>query len=90
MATRTRTVPSTAADVMLAVGMRFDDRATGRLSSFARNAKVIHMDIDPAEIGKNVRADVPVVGDAKASLAYARRRTGTRPSTPSGWRRSRR
>jgi acetolactate synthase-1/2/3 large subunit len=55
-------------DVMLAVGMRFDDRATGRLSSFARNAKVIHMDIDPAEIGKNVRADVPVVGDAKASL----------------------
>jgi acetolactate synthase-1/2/3 large subunit len=55
-------------DVMLAVGMRFDDRATGRLASFARNAKVIHMDIDPAEIGKNVRADVPVVGDAKASL----------------------
>ncbi len=55
-------------DVLIAVGMRFDDRATGRIASFARNAKVIHMDIDPAEIGKNVRADVPVVGDAKVSM----------------------
>ena len=54
-----------AADLIIAVGMRFDDRATGRVSGFAPNAKIIHIDIDPAEIGKNVRVDVPIVGDVK-------------------------
>ncbi|MFH1031274.1 MAG: biosynthetic-type acetolactate synthase large subunit [Chloroflexota bacterium] len=56
------------ADLIIAIGMRFDDRATGKVSGFAPNAKIIHIDIDPAEIGKNVRVDVPIVGDAKAVL----------------------
>ena len=56
------------ADLIIAVGMRFDDRATGRVSGFAPHAKIIHIDIDPAEIGKNVRVDVPIVGDAKMVL----------------------
>ncbi|HEY8599240.1 MAG TPA: biosynthetic-type acetolactate synthase large subunit [Thermomicrobiales bacterium] len=56
-------------DVLITVGARFDDRATGRTDMFAPNAKVIHIDIDPAEIGKNIRVDVPVVGDAKRVLA---------------------
>lgn len=53
------------ADLVIGVGMRFDDRVTGRISTFAPNAKVIHIDIDPAEIGKNIRVTVPLVGDAK-------------------------
>ncbi|WP_415120931.1 acetolactate synthase large subunit [Micropruina sp.] len=53
------------ADLLIALGTRFDDRVTGRLDSFAPNAKVIHADIDPAEIGKNRLADVPIVGDVK-------------------------
>jgi len=57
-----------AADLIVAIGMRFDDRFTGRVSGFAPNAKVIHIDIDPAEIGKNVKVDVPVVGDVKTVL----------------------
>lgn len=56
------------ADVLIGIGMRFDDRVTGRLSEFAPNAKIIHIDIDPAEIGKNVKTEVPVVGDARAAL----------------------
>ncbi len=56
-------------DVLVGLGMRFDDRVTGKLSHFAPNAKVIHIDIDPAEIGKNVPADVPIVGDARQVLA---------------------
>ncbi|MCY4447408.1 MAG: biosynthetic-type acetolactate synthase large subunit [Chloroflexi bacterium] len=56
------------ADLIIGVGMRFDDRVTGRLSAFAPNAKVIHIDIDPAEVGKNVRVTVPIVGDAKRVL----------------------
>ena len=52
-----------AADAIIAVGMRFDDRATAKVSAFAPHARVIHIDIDPAEIGKNVRVDVPIVGD---------------------------
>ena len=55
-------------DVLIAVGMRFDDRVTGDLSRYAKQAKVIHLEIDPAEIDKNVKADVAVLGDAKASL----------------------
>ncbi len=55
-------------DVLIAIGMRFDDRVTGRLDKYARQAKVIHLDIDPAEIDKNVKADVPVWGDCKETL----------------------
>lgn len=55
-------------DLLINFGARFDDRATGNLSGFAPNAKVIHVDIDPAEIGKNVQTDVPVVGDVKEVL----------------------
>jgi len=55
-------------DVLVAIGMRFDDRATGVVSSFAPRARIIHIDIDPAEIGKNVRVDVPIVGDIKNVL----------------------
>lgn len=55
-------------DVLIAVGMRFDDRVTGRLDKYAKQAKVIHLDIDPAEIDKNVKATVPVWGDCKETL----------------------
>jgi acetolactate synthase-1/2/3 large subunit len=56
------------ADVIVAIGMRFDDRVTGKISAFAPRAHIIHIDIDPAEIGKNVRVDVPIVGDVKMVL----------------------
>ena len=56
------------ADLIIAIGARFDDRVTGKLSEFAKNADIIHADIDPAEIGKNVKADIPIVGDAKTVL----------------------
>ncbi len=56
------------ADLLVALGTRFDDRVTGLVSSFAPGAKVIHADIDPAEIGKNVPVDVPIVGDVKLTL----------------------
>lgn len=61
-------VQTNACDVLIAVGMRFDDRVTGRLDKYAKQAKVIHLDIDPAEIDKNVKADVPVWGDCKETL----------------------
>ncbi|OWL98232.1 acetolactate synthase large subunit [Mycolicibacterium peregrinum] len=67
-------------DLLIALGTRFDDRVTGQLSSFAPEAKVIHADIDPAEIGKNRHADVPIVGDVKAvitDLIEVLRRDGT-------------
>ncbi|MCB0914725.1 MAG: acetolactate synthase large subunit, partial [Actinobacteria bacterium] len=67
------TVPAVAAlqmsDLLIAIGTRFDDRVTGKLDSFAPGAKVIHADIDPAEIGKNRRVDVPIVGDARLVMA---------------------
>lgn len=56
------------ADLIIATGMRFDDRATGDTSGFAPHARIIHIEIDPAEIGKNVRVDVPIVGDVKNVL----------------------
>jgi acetolactate synthase I/II/III large subunit len=56
------------ADVLLAVGTRFSDRATANLDSFAPDAKKIHIDVDEAEIGKNIEVDVPIIGDAKTSL----------------------
>lgn len=55
-------------DLVIAIGMRFDDRVTGKLETFAENAKIIHIDIDPAEIGKNKNPDVPIVGDVKLVL----------------------
>lgn len=56
------------ADLIVAVGVRFDDRVTGAKDSFAQNAKIIHCDIDPAEIGKNISVDLPIVGDATLML----------------------
>ncbi|MSQ05672.1 MAG: biosynthetic-type acetolactate synthase large subunit [Dehalococcoidia bacterium] len=56
------------ADVVIALGMRFDDRVTGRLRDFAPNAKVVHVDIDPSELGKNVKPHAPVLGDVKCVL----------------------
>ncbi len=55
-------------DVLIAIGMRFDDRVTGRLDKYAKQAQVVHLDIDPAEIDKNVKANVPVWGDCKETL----------------------
>lgn len=55
-------------DVLIAIGMRFDDRVTGNLAKYAKQAKVVHLDIDPAEINKNVKADAPVLGSAKETL----------------------
>ena len=57
------------ADLLVAVGMRFDDRVTGKIAAFAPNAKIVHIDIDPTSIRKNVRVDVPIVGDVKKVLA---------------------
>jgi len=57
------------ADLLITLGARFDDRVTGKLSTFATNAKIIHADIDPAEIGKNRYADVPIVGDVKETIS---------------------
>ncbi|MDH3697885.1 MAG: biosynthetic-type acetolactate synthase large subunit [Flavobacteriaceae bacterium] len=56
-------------DVLIAIGMRFDDRVTGNLDTYAKQARIIHFDIDPAEINKNVKADVAVLGDAKETLS---------------------
>jgi len=63
-------------DLIVAVGVRFDDRVTGKIDEFARGAKVIHIDIDPAEIGKVVNVDVPIVGDAKNVLTELLERLG--------------
>jgi acetolactate synthase-1/2/3 large subunit len=57
------------ANLIIGIGVRFDDRVTGNLSEFGKNAEIIHIDIDPAEIGKNVRVKIPIVGDAKNVLA---------------------
>jgi acetolactate synthase-1/2/3 large subunit len=59
----------TETDLLIGVGVRFDDRVTGKLATFANKAKVIHVDIDPAEIGKNKPVDVPIVGDAKSVVS---------------------
>jgi acetolactate synthase-1/2/3 large subunit len=76
------------ADLICAVGARFDDRITGKLSEFAPRAKFIHIDIDPAEISKNVPAHIPIVGDAKnvlAKLVIEYRAIGADPSRLEGW-----
>jgi acetolactate synthase-1/2/3 large subunit len=57
-------------DLIIAVGARFDDRVTGRLDAFAPEAKIIHIDVDPSAISKNVKVDIPIVGDARSILSY--------------------
>ena len=74
----------TEADLVIAAGARFSDRVTGRLSDFAPNARIVHIDIDPAEIGKVVAVDVPIVGDLKgvlAAISAQLTRDGARPRT---------
>ena len=66
--TRTANYAMDEADLIVAIGARFDDRITGKLSEFAPRAKFIHIDVDPAEISKNVPAHIPIVGDAKHIL----------------------
>jgi acetolactate synthase-1/2/3 large subunit len=61
-------VKTNEADVIIAIGMRFDDRVTGKVAAYARQAKIVHLEIDPAEVNKIVRADAPVLGNAKKSL----------------------
>jgi acetolactate synthase-1/2/3 large subunit len=76
------------ADLIVAVGARFDDRVTGAIDEFARGAKIIHIDIDPAEIGKIVAVDIPIVGDAKLALSALTRayeRLGADPGRMGGW-----
>src|SRR5206468_6944350 len=80
------------ADLLVTLGARFDDRVTGKLSTFAPGAKVVHADIDPAEIPKNRAADVPIVGDCREVIAdlvvaiQAEHRAG-RTGDYEGWRR---
>jgi acetolactate synthase I/II/III large subunit len=79
------------ADLLVALGVRFDDRVTGRLAAFAPHAKVIHVDIDPAEIGKNRAPDVPIVGDVKRVLgklnqALKESKEGANPKRDAGRR----
>ena len=62
-------VKTNECDVLIAVGMRFDDRVTGNLATYAKQAKIIHLDIDPSEFNKNVKVDIPVLGNCKKTLA---------------------
>ncbi|KOH42805.1 biosynthetic-type acetolactate synthase large subunit [Sunxiuqinia dokdonensis] len=62
-------IKTNEADLIIAVGMRFDDRVTGKVSEYAKNAKIIHLEVDPAEIDKIIKTDVAVLGNAKKSLA---------------------
>ncbi len=71
------------ADLLIALGMRFDDRITGDTSSFATGSKKIHVDVDPSEIGKNIPVDVPIVGDVKRVLVDLNKRV--KPSTRIDW-----
>ena len=73
------------ADLLLAFGMRFDDRVTGNLKTYAPNARKIHIDIDPAEIGKNVPVDVGIVGDLRDVLENAAARRGRGRARRRGW-----
>lgn len=76
-------VKTNECDVLIAIGMRFDDRVTGNLKTYARQAKIIHLDIDPAEINKNVQVDVPVLGDCKWTLRELTERI--QPAQHTGW-----
>ena len=68
-------------DVLIAIGMRFDDRVTGRLDSYAKQAKVVHLEIDPAEVNKNVAAEVAVLGDVKQTLPMLTQKVASKPYT---------
>ena len=86
--TRTANYAMDEADLIVAIGARFDDRITGKLSEFAPRAKFIHIDVDPAEISKNVPAHIPIVGDAKnilPKLTAEYRALETDPSRLEGW-----
>ncbi|MGH2949324.1 MAG: biosynthetic-type acetolactate synthase large subunit [Solirubrobacteraceae bacterium] len=86
--TRTANYAMDEADLILAVGARFDDRVTGKLSEFAPRAKFVHIDIDPAEISKNVPAHIPIVGDARnvlTRLVAEYRALGPDPGRLAGW-----
>jgi acetolactate synthase-1/2/3 large subunit len=89
--TYTANMAITHSDVILAVGARFDDRVTGKVDEFAPHARIIHVDIDPTSIQKNVRVDIPIVGDLKNVLrkmikaAKARRESSTYREKTSGW-----
>jgi len=72
-------------DLLIAIGARFDDRVTGKLDKFAKNAKVIHIDIDPAEIGKTVHVDIPIVGDCNTVLSELLKHV--QPREESDWNR---
>ena len=72
------------ADLIMGIGMRFDDRVTGRLADFAPKAKIIHIDIDPAEIGKNIVTTVPIIGDVKQVLTELNREVA--PAKHTEWR----
>ena len=83
-----------SADLLIAIGMRFDDRVTGNVRTYAPYARIVHVDIDPAEIGKNVAVEVPIVGDAGRVLraltpmvpetSADERRPSTSTSSPTG------
>ncbi|MBO9600204.1 MAG: biosynthetic-type acetolactate synthase large subunit [Cohnella sp.] len=73
------------ADLLINIGARFDDRVTGKLKGFAPKAKIVHIDIDPAEIGKNVPVDIPIVGDAKSVLQAANEQA-KRANKADAWR----
>ena len=86
--TRTANYAMDEADLIVAIGARFDDRITGKLSEFAPRAKFIHIDVDPAEISKNVPAHIPIVGDAKDILprfTAEYRALGADPARLEGW-----
>src|SRR4029079_688651 len=80
------------ADLLVALGARFDDRVTGKLDTFAPGAAIVHADIDPAEIGKNRHADVPIVGDARyvieelIAAVVAEHKAGHRADIADWWR----
>jgi acetolactate synthase-1/2/3 large subunit len=71
------------ADLLISIGARFDDRVTMKLDGFAPKAKIIHIDVDPAEIGKNVKTNIPCVGDVKVVLEYAN--TKAKPANSAAW-----
>ncbi len=73
-------------DLLIALGMRFDDRVTGKTDSFAPTANIIHIDIDPTSIRKNVRVDIPIVGDVKRVLAVLNKTIRTEPSIKAQWK----
>ncbi|MFH1824200.1 MAG: biosynthetic-type acetolactate synthase large subunit [Candidatus Firestonebacteria bacterium] len=83
--TRTSNYAMCEADLIIAVGARFDDRVTGKLDKFAVNSKIIHIDIDPASISKNVAVDIPIVGDAKNILTELNKEIASKKN-PGWWK----